>query len=129
MLGPYPDALSECGGKNAPMIVEDGQWWRLFTPIMLHAGIIHLAGNIAVQLEMGIFFEKEWGSIRWLIIYLGSGFGSSILSVIFMPQAVSVGSSKAVMGLFGAKLAELILRAFERKVTAQQRVAHEVRCE
>ena len=45
MLGPYPDALSEWGGKNSPMIVEDGQWWRLLTPILLHAGLIHLAGE------------------------------------------------------------------------------------
>ena len=78
---------------------------------------------------MGVFFEKEWGSLRWLIIFLGSGVGSSVLSVIFMPQAVSVGSSGAVMGLFGAKLSELTLRMFEDKETRQQLVAHEVRRE
>jgi membrane associated rhomboid family serine protease len=129
MLGPYPDALSEWGGKNAPLIVEDGEWWRLVTPILLHAGLFHLVGNVAVQLEMGILFEKEWGTIRWLIIYIGSGAGSSILSVIFMPQAVSVGSSGAVMGLFGAKLAEIVLRVCERDDTVQSRVAHKVRKE
>lgn len=129
MVGPYPDALSEWGGKNAVLIVEDGEWYRLVTPILLHAGVIHLLGNVAVQLEMGHFFEKEWGSLRWIIIYIGSAFGSSILSVICMPQAVSVGSSGAVMGVFGAKLAEVILRACERKATKQQRIGHEVRQE
>jgi len=93
MIGPYPDALSEWGGKNSVLILEDGEVWRLVTPIMLHAGVLHLLGNIAVQLETGVFFEKEWGSWRWLVIYLGSGIGSSILSVIAMPLAVSVGSS------------------------------------
>lgn len=130
MLGPYPDALSEWGGKNTPLIVEDGEWWRLVTPILLHAGAFHLVGNIAVQMEMGVFFEKEWGSIRWLIIYMGSGVGSSILSVIFMPKAISVGSSGAVMGLFGAKLAEIILKVCTRAPrNGHERVAQAVRRE
>ena len=78
---------------------------------------------------MGHFFEKEWGSLRWLIIYLVSAVGSSMLSVIAMPLAVSVGSSGAVMGLFGAKLAEFVVRLCERKVTKQEQLSHEIRGE
>lgn len=129
MFGPYPDALSEWGGKNSILIVEDGEWWRLFTPILLHAGVIHLLCNVAVQLELGVFFEREWGSMTWLIIYMTSALGSSVLSVITMPDAVSVGSSGAVMGLFGGKLAEIICRSCEQQDTAQQRVAYQVRKE
>ncbi|KAL7573189.1 hypothetical protein ACA910_018848 [Epithemia clementina (nom. ined.)] len=129
MLGPYPDALSEWGGKNSTLIVEDGEWWRLLTPILLHAGWFHLLGNVAVQLEAGAFFEKEWGSIRWLIVYLGSAVASSALSVICMPQAVSVGSSGAVMGLFGGKLAEVVLRCCERTDTPERQVSSKVRRE
>ena len=129
MIGPYPDALSDWGGKNAVNILDDGEWWRLVTPIMLHAGVIHLVCNVAVQLESGAFFEREWGSLNWLIIYLSSAVGSTILSVIFMPQAISVGSSGAVMGLFGAKLAEVICRLCESDKTKEERVAHQVRKE
>lgn len=129
MFGPYPDALSEWGGKNSILIVEDGEWWRLITPIFLHAGVIHLFCNVAVQLELGVFFEREWGSMTWLIIYLASAFGSSVLSVITMPDAVSVGSSGAVMGLFGAKLSEVICRCCERSDSKQSQVAHQVRKE
>ena len=129
MIGPYPDALSEWGGKNAVNILDDGEWWRLITPIMLHAGVIHLLCNVAVQVETGAFFEREWGSRNWLIVYLTSAVGSSILSVIFMPDAVSVGSSGAVMGLFGGKLAEVICRACESNKTQQGRIGHQVRKE
>lgn len=129
MFGPYPDALSEWGGKNSVLILEDAQWWRLLTPILLHAGVIHLLCNVAVQIEAGAFFEQEWGSFRWLVVYLASAVGSSILSVIVMPNAVSVGSSGALMGLFGAKLAEVTLRVCDRADTEQQRVAHQVRKE
>jgi hypothetical protein len=125
----FTDALSEWGGKNAVNILDDGEWWRLLTPILLHAGIIHLICNIAVQLETGAFFEREWGSTRWMIIYLTSAIGSSILSVIAMPNSVSVGSSGSVMGLFGGKLAEVLCRACESKKTSQGRIAHDVRRE
>jgi len=107
MVGPYPDALSYWGGKNTVLILEDNEYWRLVTPIFLHAGLIHLFGNIAVQLESGVFFEREWGSVTWLIVYLVSALGSSILSCVSMPNSISVGSSGAVMGLFGAKLSEV----------------------
>lgn len=129
MFGPYPDALSEWGGKNSVLILDDGQWWRLITPILLHAGVIHLLGNVAVQLDTGAFFEKEWGSFRWLIIYLSSAVGSSILSVIIMPEAISVGSSGAVMGLFGGKLAEVLMRMCESDETEQEKLGHRVRKE
>jgi hypothetical protein len=129
MVGPYPDALSDWGGKNAVNILEDGEWWRLLTPILLHAGVIHLLCNVAVQLETGAFFEREWGSLTWTIIYLVSAVGSSILSTIIMPQSISVGSSGAVMGLFGGKLAEVICRCCESKRTEQERIGHDVRKE
>jgi membrane associated rhomboid family serine protease len=129
MFGPYPDALSEWGGKNTYLILEDDQWWRLGTPILLHAGVIHLICNVAVQLDTGAFFEKEWGSIRWLVIYLTSAVGSSLLSCIVMPDAISVGSSGAVMGLFGAKLSEVVMRACEHTETPQALMGHQVRKE
>jgi hypothetical protein len=129
MLGPYPDALSEWGAKNAVNILDDGEWWRLVTPIMLHAGVIHLLCNVAVQLETGAFFEREWGSRNWIIIYLASAVGSSILSVIFMPNAISVGSSGAVMGLFGGKLAEIICRYCDATHTKEEKIGHQVRQE
>lgn len=129
MIGPYPDVLSEWGGKNSVLILDDNEWWRLLTPILLHAGVIHLLCNVAVQIETGVFFEKEWGSARWLFIYLSSGVGSTVLSVIVMPNALSVGSSGAIMGLFGAKLSEVVLRACERAKTKQDRVGKQVRKE
>mmetsp|Transcript_45522 Transcript_45522/g.110260 ORF Transcript_45522/g.110260 Transcript_45522/m.110260 type:complete len:398 (-) Transcript_45522:258-1451(-) len=129
MIGPYPDALSYWGGKNAVNIIDDGEWYRLITPIMLHAGVIHLLCNVAVQVETGAFFEREWGSLRWMIIYITSAIGSSALSVIKMPGAISVGSSGAVMGLFGAKLAEVTVRFLDRDKSTQGRIAHQVRKE
>lgn len=129
MIGPPPDALDYWGGKNAAKILEDNEYWRLITPIMLHAGIIHLFCNASVQVDIGAFFEREWGSPVWLFIYLTSAVGSSIFSVCFKPDSVSVGSSGAVMGLFGGKLGEIFCRACESRKTPQARVGHAVRME
>lgn len=106
MVGTYPDALSQWGGKNA-YLMQHGEWWRLVTPAFLHVGVLQLLVNAAVQLETCAFFEREWGSMRYLWIYLISSVGYSITASVANPDSVGVGSSGAIMGLFGAKLAQV----------------------
>ena len=127
MIGPYPDILNYWGAKNGVLIVDDGEYWRLVTPIFLHAGLIHLAGNVMVQLDSGNKWEREWGSFIWIIVYIGSAIGSSVLSVIVMPDQISVGSSGAIMGLFGAKFAEIVVLLCERGRTVRELAAEESR--
>ncbi len=127
MIGPYPDALSNWGAKNSASILEDGESWRLMSPMLLHAGVIHLAGNVAAQLETGVFFEREWGSTTWLIVYMMSTLGATIVSTCLMPNVLSVGSSGAIMGIFGAKISEIFCRSCESRLTVQQKVGHAMR--
>jgi len=129
MVGPYPDALSYWGGKNSWDILYEHEYWRLFSPIMLHAGIFHLICNVAVQLDTGAFFEREWGSVIWLTVYLGSAAAGSILSVIVTPNSIGVGSSGSVCGLFGAKIAEALCRSRESKKNSQKELSHAILCE
>jgi membrane associated rhomboid family serine protease len=129
MIGPYPDALSYWGGKNSYEILYDGEYWRLVSPILLHAGVIHLVCNVAVQLDVGAFFEKEWGSFVWLIVYLSSAISGTILSVIVSPNTIGVGSSGSVCGLFGAKLAESLCRAKESTKRPDRQLSHSILCE
>lgn len=44
-------------------------------------------------MDVGVFYEREWGSFIWFIIYMASGIGSSIFSCIFNANNISVGSS------------------------------------
>lgn len=128
MIGPYPDTLDDWGAKNTEKIVHEKEWWRIFPcPVFLHAGLLHLMGNVAVQLNVGALWEREWGSLVWFMIYSGGGIGSSICSVYFMPDSIGVGSSGAICGLFGAKLSEVVCRYCERKRSVQDRVGHEIR--
>lgn len=110
MLGPWPDTLNLLQAKNAAEVVFNFQVWRFITPIFLHAGIIHLATNLAMQLRMGLYLEIAWGTRRWLYIYFGSGILASIWSCVLKPDQLGVGASGALMGVMGAWLAELVIK-------------------
>lgn len=108
MIGPYPDAFSEWGGKNAYLLVRNHQYFRLITPVFLHVGILHLLVNAYCQLETCAYLEREWGSIQWILIYLVSGVGSCLAASTADPDTIGVLSSGALMGMFGAKIAQVI---------------------
>ena len=108
LIGPYPDAFSEWGGKNVYLMLVEKQYFRIITPIFLHVGVLHLLINVFCQLETCAFFEREWGSFRWTILYLISGVGAVATSSVASPNDISVCSSGALMGMFGAKLAQII---------------------
>ena len=101
MLGPQPDVLSFWGAKNVALIVEDGEWWRLLTPIFLHGGILHIIGNLYAQIAICAYIERCWGSFVWLLVYFGSGAFATLLSCVIWPESLGVGSSGAIMGIIG----------------------------
>ena len=107
-VGPYPDAVSDWGGKNAYLMKEKYQYWRLITPAFLHVGVIHLLVNAAVQLETCAFFEREWGSVKFFWMYTLGEIGCVLVSSSANPETLAVGSSGALMALFGAKLSQVL---------------------
>lgn len=109
MLGPHYHVLDTVGAKNAAKILLRGEWWRIFTAEMLHAGLIHLAGNLCVQLRTGCALEVLWGHWFWLVIYISSGTYATLASCAFHPDRIGVGSSGALCGLIGAWLAFIVI--------------------
>ena len=97
------DVLYVMGGKVASNIAA-GEYWRLITPIMLHAGLFHLVINVFTQCMFGIQLEREWGASQIAVIYAVAGIYGNVLSVLFAPNALSIGCSGSVFGLFGAQV-------------------------
>jgi len=108
MFGPNATVLLELGANYDTNILFEGQWWRFITAMFLHAGVIHLACNMAFQLQQGVPLEREFGSIRIFIIFMVSGISGNLMSSIFLPTMLSVGASGSLFGLLGAMLAALI---------------------
>lgn len=108
MAGPSATTLKAMGGKWEPDIYM-GHIYLLISPIFLHAGIIHIVGNLLFQLRFGWVAEKRWGWWRVAVIYILSGMGGCLLSAYASPTVVGVGASGALFGLFGASIVFLIL--------------------
>ncbi|WP_110111333.1 rhomboid family intramembrane serine protease [Bacillus sp. CGMCC 1.16541] len=94
--------LLEYGAKYNPYIVE-GEWWRFFTPIVLHIGLLHLLMNSFALYYLGPLVEKIYGRIRFFFIYIFAGFAGTLGSFIFS-SSLSAGASGAIFGCFGALL-------------------------
>lgn len=90
-------------GAKVNILILEGEWWRLVTPIVLHIGILHLAMNTFALYYIGMSVERIFGSFRFLLIYLFAGFSGSLASLLFSPS-ISAGASGAIFGCFGALL-------------------------
>lgn len=93
--------LDRFGAKDDAAIVHGRQWWRLVTPLFLHAGPAHLATNMLSLYFIGVLYERCVGRGRFLYVYLFAGICGSLASLIFTP-GLAVGASGAIFGLFGA---------------------------
>ncbi|MGE0131719.1 MAG: rhomboid family intramembrane serine protease [Blastocatellales bacterium] len=100
-----PGTLIAFGAKTNDLL-RRGEWFRLVTPIFIHAGPLHLLLNSYALWAVGPQVEKLYGSARFLLIYMLAGIGgvagSFLGQMIFRrPDVPSVGASGAIFGLFG----------------------------
>lgn len=100
-------AVIQWGSNFGPMTMG-GQWWRLFTSMFLHFGIIHLALNMWALYQNGRTIERLYGSVRFAMLYVFAGLTGSMASLLWNPQVNSAGASGAIFGIFGGLLAFVI---------------------
>jgi membrane associated rhomboid family serine protease len=101
--------LIQLGARDTELIVNNNEWYRVVTPMVLHAGIIHYIVNMAAVWFIGIAIEQNHGWVKSLVLFMIPGIGGTILSAIFLPQYISVGASGGIFGLVGGCIADLIL--------------------
>ncbi len=85
----------------AELIVHTGQWWRLWTPLLVHGGLLHLGFNMYALYLYGPILERLLGRGWFLALYLTAGLWGNAFSAVFTRDA-SVGASTAIFGLFAA---------------------------
>lgn len=83
--------------------ILDGEYFRLFTVMFLHADIMHFMFNAVALLAFGPETERIFGKGRFLAIYVLSGLFASVGSFL-LTNNISVGASGAIFGLIGANI-------------------------
>ncbi|MFN2593377.1 MAG: rhomboid family intramembrane serine protease [Actinomycetota bacterium] len=100
-IGPF-DYLSVHFGLLQRAIANKGQIYRLFTPMLLHAGLLHIAFNGYALFLIGPFVERIFGSRRFVGIFIATGLVGSAVSYMWGPcNELGVGASGAIFGLLG----------------------------
>ncbi len=88
-------------GANHGPYVAHGDWWRLASCMFVHIGLLHLLVNM-FSLGALRLVEGFYGNGAFVLLYLASGLGGSIASVLWNPSGISAGASGAIFGIAGA---------------------------
>jgi membrane associated rhomboid family serine protease len=105
-----------------PRAIAEGEWWRFFTPMVLHGGGFHILMNSLVLWIYGPHVEQAFGSARFIALYVVSGFIGSVASYSFSdPFIIGVGASGAIFGITGVLLVYLYRRRSSSFVYAEMR--------
>jgi len=84
------------------LAVFNGEVWRLFTAMFIHADIAHIVGNMLFLLIFGLRGEKLFDLKEYFLVYFLSGLAGGFLTLLLGPNTVSVGASGAIFGMIGA---------------------------
>jgi membrane associated rhomboid family serine protease len=94
----------------------------LFTAMFMHAGWLHLGGNMLYLWIFGDNVEDRFGHVKFLVFYLVCGLAATFAQLVFNLESTipNLGASGAVAGVLGAYI--LLLPQAKIKVLQGQRV-------
>lgn len=114
LLSPDSGTLITWGAIYKPLIIE-GEWWRLFTAMFEHIGLMHLLFNMYASLFIGIYLEPLMGKLLFTVAYLVTGIAASVTSAWWHDNSVGAGASGAIFGLYGVFLLLLLTNLIDQQ--------------
>ena len=100
--------MARHGTLVAAFVLENGEFYRLFTSFFMHFGFRHLFNNMLLLWYLGSRLEEYMGHWRYAATYMAAGLGANVISFFYYlltsPYANSAGASGAVFGIVGAML-------------------------
>jgi rhomboid protease GluP len=108
------------GATRPSDVLINGEVYRLFTSMFLHASlfdplgrfafqnILHIVFNMYLLYTVGTQVERLFGHVRFVLIYILGGLGGAVLSTVLSGgNAYSLGASGAVFAILAAQLVYL----------------------
>lgn len=87
--------------------VNRGEWWRLFTAVVLHHDVAHLAANLAIGVVLlGLAMGRFGTGVGVLAAYLAGVAGNATVWLLCEPSHRSLGASGMVTGALGLLAAQ-----------------------
>jgi rhomboid protease GluP len=83
-------------GAKLNSLIDQGEWWRLITPVFIHIGWLHLLVNMYSLFMLGPYVERLYGSARFVFFWIATGVAGVAASYL----ASSVGGKPGVIGRF-----------------------------
>lgn len=107
--------LGKWGSMSFENTIQNGQVWRCFTHIYLHAGLIHLLMNMLALMIAGKYVEKKYGSVWYLLFFHAAAIIDSIITALIFPGE-SVGASAGIFAVIGI----LIILIFKKQLSIKK---------
>lgn len=107
--------LLESGALFNPYTLDD-QWYRIFTHMFMHGGILHLFVNMYALYALGVGLEAYAGTTKFVLIYFVTGIAAALASLSFSVFTIGVGASGAIFGVYGFGLIVNIQRNRESEL-------------
>ena len=92
--------------SNLTTGLDLGDITDIFTSMFMHAGLMHIAGNMLYLWIFGDNVEDRMGHFKYLVFYLVGGLVASLAHLLTNPgsQIPTVGASGAIAAVLGAYL-------------------------
>jgi membrane associated rhomboid family serine protease len=101
-----------------------GQWWRVFTAILLHADLAHLAGNLSIGILLfGLAMGRFGTGTGLLAAFLGGATGNLASLLLNAKPFYGLGASGMVMGALGMLSAQTLRWGGKSGASLKQRLA------
>lgn len=101
------------GAMYAPLVLEQGEYYRLLTSVFMHFGISHIMNNMLILFILGDNLERALGHVKYLFFYLICGVGANVISMLVnlkgYQNVVSAGASGAIFGVIGGLLYAVLI--------------------
>lgn len=111
VVSPTAGELLEIGANRRTEVI-DGEYWRLFSSLFIHGGLMHLCMNLIGLGLCAHLLEPIVKHFRLFCFYIICGLCASLTSIFWHENTISVGASGAIFGLFGLLFALNIFKVY-----------------